>query len=392
MRKKIVKMCVLIMMTSVCYGAAKPKAPAGRSQGERSAVFRADQVLPKEILQGPSYRITGRVEVEEYKYVFKVKSDFGEFTARGRDMLGLRLRELKSIEAAKVLAKDPHAVDGILAPLKDTGKGLGLLITEPLETLGRVPKGFGLMVNQYLDPSDRRAGSLERRKLAVDLDCDPETTNPVLKKLLDDMSLKHGVGSLLTKAAMTFVPGLGLIPATAEMKEVIANNPPSEINKRIDKELEAAGVEKSLRSRFRKSAMFTTMQRLQLMEQFRALNGISGRAALIEAAAHAYSEAEALSVIREGKMLADLRLTKPILRLEFVGLPLAVFNNGTHVFVCSYDYVTNTQALVDGVSAFRASKPLVRTVLLTSGGVSAAATKTLESARVEIVEEGTRDW
>jgi hypothetical protein len=175
------------------------------------------------------------------------------------------------------------------------------------------------------------------------------------------------------------------------MKEAIASNPPSVINERIGKELEAAGVEKSLQSRFCKSAAFTTIQRLQLMNQFRALNGVSGRAALIEAATHAYSEAEALSTIREGKMLADLRVTKPILRLEFVGLPLAVLNNGTHVFVSSYDYLTNTQELIDGVSAYRASKPLVTTMLLTSGGVSPAATKTIESARVEIVEAETRD-
>ena len=377
----------VIVMTCVCHSSAKLKAPAGRSDGEVSAVFRADRVLPKEILQGSNYRISGRIEVEEYKYIFTVTSDFGEFTARGRDMLDLRLRELKSIEAAKVLAKDQHAVNGILAPLEDTGKGLNLLLTQPLETLGRAPKGFGLMINQYLDPSDRRAGSLERRKLAVQLDCDPETNNPILKKLLDDMSLEHGGGSLLTKAAMSFVPGLSLLPTTAEMKETIANSPPSEINSQIGKELEAADVEKSIRSRFCKSAAFTTMQRLQLMDEFRALKGVPGRAALLQAAVHAYSESEALSTIREGKMLTDIHKKKPILNLDFVGLPVAVLNDGTHAFVCSYDYLTNTQELIDGVAAYRMSKPTVETVLIMSGGVSAAASRTMESARIVIAKD-----
>jgi hypothetical protein len=373
MRARTLTMCVWTVTASICYGAAKPKAPAGRSQGELSAVFRADQVLPKEILQGCNYRITDGVTVEEYKYVFKVESDFGGFTARGRDMLDLRLRELKSIEAAKVLAKDPHAVNGILAPLEDTGKGLNLLLTQPLEVLGRAPKGFGLMVNQYLDSSDRRAGSPERRQLAVELDCDPETRNPILKKLLNDMSLEHGGGSLLTKAAMSFVPGLSILPTTAEMKEIIANRPPSEINGQIRTELEAAGVEKSIRSRFCKSAAFTTMQRLQLMDQFRVLRGVPGRAALIEAAVHAYSETEALSTIRQGMMLADIRARTPISRLDFVGLPLAVLKDGTHIFVCSQDYLTNTQELIDGLFRTRdpGSNPGPDSIGLLRGALSA---------------------
>ena len=171
------------------------------------------------------------------------------------------------------------------------------------------------------------------------------------------------------------------------MKETIANSPPSEINSQIGKELEAADVEKSIRSRFCKSAAFTTMQRLQLMDEFRALKGVPGRAALLQAAVHAYSESEALSTIREGKMLTDIHKKKPILNLDFVGLPVAVLNDGTHAFVCSYDYLTNTQELIDGVAAYRMSKPTVETVLIMSGGVSAAASRTMESARIVIAKD-----
>jgi hypothetical protein len=384
---------VISILTAGFFGCATtPKAPTGRSQGEIAPVFHANWVLPKEILRGSNYRIAERVPVEEYQYVFTVKSDFGTITARGRDMLDLRLRELKSIEAAQKLSKDPHVVDGILGPLEDTGKGLELFVTEPLESLWRAPKGFSLMASQYLDPADRRAGTAGRRKLATELDCDPETTNPVLKKLLDEMALEMGGGSLLVQAAMSFVPGLSVLPTTAQMKETIANSPPSAINDKIDKELEAAGVERSIRSRFRYSTAFTTMQRLQLMEQFRALDGIQNRAALIEGAAEAHTEAEALSSIREGKMLVDIRERKPISRLEFVGLQLAVLDNGTHVAICPYDHVTNTMEVGDGLNAYRSSNPNVTTVLVTAGRVSPAARKTIESARIRIVEEGTPNW
>ncbi|OHB62548.1 MAG: hypothetical protein A2168_06805 [Planctomycetes bacterium RBG_13_50_24] len=355
-------------------------------------VFDASRVLPKEILRGPNYQIAEHVPVEEYQYVFTVNSDFGTITARGRDMLDLRLRELKSIKAAQELSKDPLLVDGILTPLKDTEKGLKLIITEPLESLERAPKGFDLMVNQYIDPADRRAGSPDRRKLATELDCDPETANPVLKKLLDEMTLKLFGGSLLTQAAMSFVPGLSVPATTAQMKEIIAKSPPSAINDELDGELEAAGVEKSIRSRFHYSTAFTTMQRLQLIDQFRALEGVQNRAALIEGAAEAHTEVGALCCIREGMMLVDIRERKPIRQLKFIGLPLAVLDNGTYVLVCPYDYVTNTREVVDSVGEYRSSNPNVTTVLVTAGRVSPAARKTMESAGIRIVEEGTPDW
>jgi len=383
---------ISILTAGFCGCATTPKVPAGRSQGEMTLAFSASLILPKEILRGSNYQIAEHVPVEEYQYVFTVNSDFGTITARGRDMLGLRLRELKSIEAAQKLSKDPHFVDGILAPLKDTEKGLKLIITEPFEILERAPKGFDLMVNQYTDPADRRAGSPDRRKLATELDCDPETANPVLKKLLDEMTLELFGGGLLTQAAMSFIPGLSVPATTAQMKEIIAKSPPSAINNEIDGELEAAGVEKSIRSRFHYSTAFTTMQRLQLIDQFRALDGIQNRAALIESAAQAYTEVGALCCIREGMLLVDIRARKPIRQLKFIGLPLAVLDNGTYVLVCPYDYVTNTREVVDSLGEYRASNPNVTTVLITAGRVSPAARKTIESGDISIVEEGTPDW
>ena len=355
-------------------------------------MFSVHQVLPKEMLRGSNYRLAERVPVQEYQYVFTVRSDFGAITAQGRHMLGLRLRELGSIEAAKKLSRYPLVVDGILTPLRDTEKGLDLIINEPFESIERAPKGLDLMVDQYTDPADLRAGPPARRKLAMELDCDPETRNPVLKTLLDELALHTLGGSLLTQGAMAFipVPGLGVLPMTAQMKELIVNSPPSAINSTIDKELEAVGVESSIRSRFHHSSAFTTVQRLQLMEQFRALEGVQNRSALIEVAAEAHHEAEALSAIRKGQMLADIRQRTPIRHLRSVGLwPLAVLNNGTHVLISPYDYVTSTREVDNYVDAYRASHPNVTTVLVTAGRVSPAVLKKVESARIRIVEEGT---
>ncbi|MHC4228369.1 MAG: hypothetical protein ACYSW0_13170 [Planctomycetota bacterium] len=382
---------ISILTAGFCGCAITPRAPAGRYRGEMAPVFSAHQVLPEEILRGANYQLAERVRVQEYQYVFTVRTDYGVITARGRHMLGLRLRELKSIEAAKKLSKYPLIVDGILTPLRDTEKGLDIIINEPFESIERAPEGLELMVDQYTDPSDVRAGSPTRRKMAIELDCDPETCNPVLKKLLDELALYKLGGSLLTEGAMAFIPipGLGVLSMTAKMKELIVNSPPSVINGQIYRELEVAGVETYTRFRFRYSSAFTTVQRLQLMEQFRALKGVQNRAALIEIAAKAHTEAEALSSIHKGKMLADIQKRQSIRLLKFVGLfPLAVLSNGTHVLICPYDYVTSTREVDKYVDTYRASNPNVTTVLVTAGRVSPAVLKKVKSARIRIVKEG----
>ena len=390
MHTKTLMLIFSILTTVFCGCVTSPKAPAGRFQGEKAPEFSVFQVIPNDVIQGSNYRLAERVPVQEYQYVFTIRSDFGEITAHGRHMLGLRLRELKSIEAAQNLSRDPFIVEGILAPLKDTEKGLQLIINEPFESLERTPEGLELMVDQYVNPADQRAGSPDRRKLATELDCDPETRNPVLKKLLDEMTLELFAGSLVTQAAMSIVPGLSVPATTAKMKELIVNKPPSAINKEIDGELEVAGVEKSSRTRFRYSTAFTTVQRLQLMEQFRALKDVPNRSGLIEIAANAHTEAEALSSIYKGKMLADIQKRQPIQLLKFSGLfPLAALSDGTNVLVCPYDYVTDTWEVNEYFDAYCASNQNVTTMFVTSGSMSPAVLEKLKTARIRIVEEGT---
>ncbi len=60
---------ISIMTAGVCGCATTPRAPVGRSQGERTPVFGVSQVLPEEILQGSNYRLAERVPVQEYQYV-----------------------------------------------------------------------------------------------------------------------------------------------------------------------------------------------------------------------------------------------------------------------------------------------------------------------------------
>jgi len=393
MKRWILLLCTILPFILLSCSIIPKKAPATRFQGEESPTFKAGDILSSEIIKGNNYSIADKVPVEQYHYAFTVKSDFGDIPALGKEVLELRLRELHAIEEAQRRTKDPHFVNGVLKPIKQAGKGLQLLITDPYNTLKNMPRGLGMMLSQFTDAADRRAGSPARRKLATQLDCDPETTNPVLKKLLDEMSMSANAGLLLTEVAIAFVPGLTALSMTADTKELIAKLPPSEINKEIDKELESLGVEEYLRKKFIETPVFTTLQRLLFMEHYRKLKDIQNHHVLVENAAAAFQETEALGLIHVTKMFVELDRSKSIIRFESVpGLPLCILKDGTYTLIVPADYMTYTKEIEDRVALYRKNHPDANTVIIITGLISSNARQIFDRASIEVVENGQLSW
>ena len=381
------------LVLSAGCGMKEPvrQAPAQRFQGEQAPAVRARDVLPADILRGSNYTIDDYVPVVEYQYMFTLRTRFGTIPALGKNMLELRLQEMQAIKRAQRMGDDPHLVNGVCQQFERTGDGLLILLTDPGGALKRAPKGFGRMITGKLDAADRRAGSEARRRLATELGCDPETSNPVLKKLLDEMAFSQEAGKLLAMP-MQIVPGVDVLQMTAEIKEVVASMPPSEINKRLEMDLINSGASESAADAFCDNMSFTTTQRLLFVQQLRKLRGVDGLAAAIECAAEATNEAEGLSAIQELRMLSELHHRKPIKKLENVGLPLATLETGDCVVVVAADHIANTQELVEGVAAYRQDYSETNSVFVTSGTLSPAARKTFQRTGIRVMENGALDW
>ena len=391
-RLAIVTCAIVGMAFSSCGTPQKSSVPETRLAGEEAPAFRVSDLLPETTYRGENYRVADKVPVVDCQYSYTIESDFGDIPAMSTDLLLLRLRELRAIETARRITDDTHFVDGIVKSLRQTERGVGILLQEPITSIARTRKGLGRMVGRYLDPSDRRAGSLERRELALRLNCDPETTNPVLRALLDQMSVRFGAGSLSTGLAMSLVPGLNNLPMTAEIKDTVAKSPPHTINQRIEEQLTAAGTESYLSGRFCRNMAFTTFQRLHLMRHFRKLAGVQNRSALIEAAAEAETQEAALGVIHIGRMLEDLHQKRSIVSLDFRKVPEAILPDGTRVVLSSEDYIHNTEEVREGVAAYRAKHSAVPVIFGTAGRLSPSARRTLESADIQVFENGQFGW
>src|SRR5258708_3687738 len=125
----------------------------GKAQGEAAPTFRASDLLVSEVLRGPNYEIEEFVQVEHYKYFFKIHTEWGTVPAHGMNMLELKLREMYAIENARKWAKDPQFVQAVFTMVKNTPQGVRLLLTEPEGALLRAPVEGPKSVRWKYDPA-----------------------------------------------------------------------------------------------------------------------------------------------------------------------------------------------------------------------------------------------
>ena len=345
--------------------------------------FEAAEILPKAVLQGPNYQVEPNVQVSGSRFVFLIRTRWGTLPAEGLGMLELRLREMYAIERARRLSTDPQLISSALSTLQKTPDGVRILLTDPRGALARVPKGVIQTVSNVTNRQNRKAGTESRRKFAAEIGCDPETSNPVLKRLLDEMAVRRGLGVVAAKAGLSLaLPGLSLLPTTAEIKETVAKKLPSEINKSIARELTAMGISRETADEFCFQSIYTTTQRLQFLQAVISVQEVVGMEALVKRAVSAKSEADAIVTLQEALMLAKLQQSRPIAVISSAGWPIAIQKDGTYVLVCVEDLTLLDKATASRIRDFRRRFPSQKATFLTTGRLGRRAKQALQESSI----------
>ncbi|MEX0714983.1 MAG: hypothetical protein WD066_00270 [Planctomycetaceae bacterium] len=381
--------CVPLVLALLCPSfVAAPRAAGDELlvPVEPVRVFRASDLLPAELLRGPNYEIDEEVPLRGYWYDFRLKTKWGDLPARGMGMLELRIREMHAVERARRLSRDPQFVEGVLGNLTAAPRGALIILKEPVSTLKRAPKGLEHSVSPFINKVDRRAGSNTRRRFAAEIDCDPETTNPVLEGLLDQMARRKNIGTMVGKAGLGLaLPGLGLLPTTAEFKDAVANKLPHEINQALDRELADLGVDDEVRHAFLHGEQYTTTRRLYYVKRLRSLENVENRAALVSAASQARTESDGMAILREMQMLYAAHAQQPFRRVESIGLPLGIRADGTHVLICPVDHLWDSAEAAQVIATYRQRHPTAPTVLHAAGHVEPEAAARLSQAGIAVL-------
>ena len=345
--------------------------------------FAARSLLDQRLLQQTNFQIDESVPVRNHRYQFTVRTPYGAFPAAGIYMLDKRLREIHAIETAAKLADGPVIINQAVKTLRDTPNGALTVFSDPVGSLQRLPRGFERMASGVLNAQDRRAGGTKFRHLALSLGVDPETRNPVLRHVLNNVAMRQSIGSTASKFALSAaLPGLGLVSTMEEFKTTVAEKSPHEISAQVNSQLAAANVWKPVRDEFANSPRYTSMEKLLFMRYFRQVSNVEGIGLMVHKANQDASEADVLTRLAEMRLLSELHQTAKIQSVIDYGLPIATVADNRVIGVCSVDYLVNTPAVTKAAVAFRRANPDRSLLLLTTGQPSPQVAKVFEESQI----------
>jgi hypothetical protein len=187
----------------------------------------------------------------------------------------------------------------------------------------------------------------ERRKLAKELGVDPYTSNPVLKKKLDDVAWVRFAGRLGVNLSISaVVPGSIIISSVTWVNSTIYDPPAGDLIVANQKKLQAMGVPDDAVKAFMTNQWLTLSLKTALVEALNRLADVPCREDVVAFATRAASLDEARFVVLSMEMLA---------RYHQGGTPLALVTApgpivgrtaaGGVVVPAALDYVPWTQRI-----------------------------------------------
>jgi hypothetical protein len=310
--------------------------------------------VPPTLLRGPHYQLGPTVRTFTFMYQYSVTSDYGAFTATSDARLRRLIREIAAIaELQKIHQSDAFAKATVEAG-KGVVQGAQHLIQDPVATIGAVPEAVFSVFGRVSEATKRggrskyedgvaqnlRAVSSFKRGYAQKFDIDVYSSNEVLQKEFNSVAWAAAAGNL-TLGAASMVTGATVLQVASgvrnleQAKSIVNALPPTELSRRNREALRQMRVPASIADRFLENRLLSPRHQTVIVEAMRALHGTPGRAAFIQYAARADSEAAALLFQQMAELLAGYhRSVAPIQRLDiYQNVPVAYTGQGSAVIL-----------------------------------------------------------
>lgn len=395
---------------------------------EEPPVLEAASLAPEDVpLQGAHYAVDAEVPTDGLLATFTIRSDFGPIEARGPGMLKLRVAEVEAVARLKEM----KTTDVFIKSLSQSGKALGdaavNVVTNTMEVAKAVPAGVGRFlertarsaktaVQKIGDLGENKeagaprgaeattndqnvalaageaAGSMalgvlgydeKRRGLAKELHVDPYTTNPVLKKALDDVAWAAFAGGLGVDLLATQVPGGRLVQATSTLSDWIYTKPPGDLKVWMEKSLKDMGGDQETIDLFLRQKHWTLTMQTALVMALQKFEGVEGRVEVLDTAVTADNEDQTRFLAVGMALLARENESTPFAAIVD-GKPIGMTKDGRVVATLPLDYVCWTERVAK--FAHREDLTPHRPTVLLTGRFSPRAHSELVNAGWEIRE------
>jgi hypothetical protein len=408
------------LLAAAALATFGPAAAQSKPDFEPAPALAAAELAPAALLKGPLHAVAEPVTVEGYFGRFVIESKYGRFSVLGVNMLAERVNELRAIEALLQVQRSAAFQDALrssaTAPMKfvasaadEPAKSVETAGQGPGSVLGRVgfgaksgaeaaggaasdhksapaasasPNATAVESEPPARPGDPFGYQKARREWARQLDIDPYTTNPVLRRLLDNTAAASLAGNFTASTALGAAAAPLNVAARldATVRDAVWNQAAFDVARQNEDKLLALGVgERAVRD-LQRNRWFTPTLQTALVGALAELGRIEGVESVIVAASRVKDETRARFLVDSVRMLArhhekSTQVTK--LRMSHL-VPIAVEGDGTLVAAAAVDYVfwdKNTAEF-----AKRRDFTGKRRVLLVAGPASAMATQEFAKA------------
>jgi hypothetical protein len=358
-------------------------AGMANAQGyENPTNLKAADFVPAPMLQGPLYSVDEAVTLEGGLPRFTIKSQYGEWQARGREMLEIRISELPAFVQVDKISKTDEFAKAAGKALAAPVEAVGELVTHPVDTVSNIGSGIGLLasrignmagqaVNKVGDTvsGDTKAqkpilkeqamsegvakpraiigGPLgynsARRDWAQQLKVDPYTNNAALSDKLGDLAAASFAGSFPVNLTLGMVaaPLQYAVQFNQQGQLEAYQYSPIDIEMRNTDRLKKMGVEGLPVRTLLRNSYFTPTLQTSLVLALESLGNVSGRIAVVEFASRAASDIEARYVINSVAMLTQYsRTVTPITVVQAADNVLAAGTaDGKMIIPVPMDYI-----------------------------------------------------
>jgi hypothetical protein len=307
----------LALVGAATIGTGAPEA----GQYEQPPNFQAGQVLPPNLLRSPNYTVGNQVGLDNFQYVFRVDTEWGPFTIRGSDLLGVRAREIAAtaelvqIDSAGTLVN--AAGRTALKPLA-TAKDL---VTAPGKTIGDTFKGVGNLFGSVdasmaaTDPNKEKlipsltGGATARRKLAYDFGVDPNTRFAPLDDELTRLATANAIGETTTNAGFAFVTGgagiaISVGGTSRTLRLALRDKTAGQLEKEGRQLLASMGVPGGTMDAFYGNPNLSPTDKAIIVAALMNMGATSGREIFVAGAANAQSDEMGFFYRRQAELIA----------------------------------------------------------------------------------------
>jgi hypothetical protein len=394
---------------------------------EAAPSFKASEILPPALQKGPHFQVKADVPTTGYFHDFAITSDYGDLEAEGRSLLRMRVYEIDALTRLDEVSKTEVFMKAAGNSVLHVGKGVASVVTDPAATakgvgggikrfggnLGRKAKrgadsaadsasGDGKKDSSAPEKSttDKAAsagGSAAKsvfgvnsamRRWAQKLRVDPYTSNPVLRKALEDVAQIDAAGGI---AAKVVVPVPMVVGTTANVGDLVWGKDPEELRKLNEQRVKELGTPEQAASEFFKNKAFTMGYQTRFITALHQVK-VPGCGSYVDTAEEAENERQVAFFTDSAELLQRFHAKTPVAAI----LPdsravVAKTKDGRAVILLAVDYVRWSdgfeKSLKEILGRSKSELGVSKFELQLTGFASAGAKQQLKALGVTLVEK-----